>query len=88
MKEKQQNKSRILLAVPLTDAVQEVSPISTSRHTESPAVFYGRVSQPCVLCKALMLRENMQTILSFILNILFSEDSQNYSKIIATLLFA
>lgn len=77
---KQQNKSCILLAVPLTDAIQEVSPISTSRHTESPAVFYSRISQPCVLCKALMLRENMQTILSFILNILISEYSQNYSK--------
>lgn len=38
---KQQNKSYISLAVPLTDAIQEVSPISTSRRTESPAVFHS-----------------------------------------------
>ena len=43
---KQQNKSHISLAVPLTDAIQEVSPISTSRHTESPAVLTVRFSCP------------------------------------------
>lgn len=43
---KQQNKSPIILAEPLTDAIQEVGPISTSRHTESPAVFHSQVSQP------------------------------------------
>lgn len=32
---KQQNKSQVSLAAPLTDAIQEVSPISTTRHTQS-----------------------------------------------------
>lgn len=75
---KQQNKSHISLAVPLTDAIQEVSPISTSRHTESRAVFHSKVSLPYVLCEALLFRENMQTTWSLTLNVLHSEDSQYY----------
>lgn len=47
---KQQNKSHISLAVPLRDAIQEVSPISSCRHTESHAVFPVSCSlQGCVV---------------------------------------
>lgn len=43
---KQLNKSHISVTAPLTDAIQEVSPISTTRHTESTVKF----SYPAYLC--------------------------------------
>lgn len=48
---KQQNKSHISLAVPLTDAIQEVSPISTCRHTEKPCCFTVKFPLRCVVCE-------------------------------------
>lgn len=73
---KQLNKSCISLAVPWTDAIQEVSPISSSRHTETPAVFHSSVSLCSISIR--LLRQDIQTVLSFYSpHIIYSANSIN-----------
>lgn len=70
---KQLNKSHILLAVSLTVAIQEVGPISTSRHTESPAVSHSHVPPyPYVLYKALLLRKKICKLYCPLFSVSFS----------------
>lgn len=52
---KQQNKSHISLAAPLTDAIQEVSPISATRHTQRAQLSFP-ILPTSALCNARLLR--------------------------------